>query len=128
VSKLNIIQGQKVSRDKLILAKTLRHQQTEAEAKLWRYLRRNKVSNLHFRRQQIIDGYVVDFYCHRIGLVIEIDGEIHISQREYDAERQAILESRGLHFLRFTNDVVLNETQWVLNTIKQVCNELTGGT
>ena len=70
-------------------ARQLRQEMTPAEAILWKHLRTDQLGGLHFRRQQVLDGYIVDFYCHAAQLVIEVDGEVHASQHEYDAERDA---------------------------------------
>ena len=69
-----IIPGQKVTKEKLQRAKELRRDMTPAEKLLWQELRANKLG-VHFRRQQIIVGFIVDFYCHKAALVIEVDGE-----------------------------------------------------
>ena len=84
-SKRNIVIGQRVMAEKVAQARRLRKQMTEAEKRLWERLRGNRVDGVHFRRQQIIDGFIVDFYCHAAGLVIEIDGQIHAHQVGYDA-------------------------------------------
>lgn len=81
----------------------MRREMTPAEAILWKYLRTNQLDGLHFRRQQVIDGFIADFYCHAARLVIEVDGEVHDQQPDYDAERDRILTARGLRILRFTN-------------------------
>jgi len=75
---------------------------------LWSRLRDNRLRNLHFRRQVVIEGFVVDFYCHMYRLVIEVDGPIHETQIEYDAERNRILSDKGFRILRFTNEAVLS--------------------
>jgi len=72
----NIVTEQKVSKEKLQRAKELRREMTPAEKILWEELRANKLG-VHFRRQQVIAGFIVDFYCHRAGLVVEVDGDIH---------------------------------------------------
>jgi very-short-patch-repair endonuclease len=72
----NIIPGQTVTKEKLQRAKELRRDMTPAEKILWQELRANKLG-VHFRRQQVIAGFIVDFYCHKAGLVIEVDGDIH---------------------------------------------------
>ena len=77
----NIIIGQKVSPEKIKRAKELRQNMTPAEKILWQYLRAERFHNLKFRRQQIIEGFIVDFYCHSLRLVIEVDGEIHEHQQ-----------------------------------------------
>lgn len=84
-------------------AKNLRNHLTDAEIKLWGYLRTNPMG-LKFRRQHPIGIYVVDFYCHSLKLIIEADGSIH-NQKEIqlvDHERQKLLEADGLRVIRFT--------------------------
>ena len=76
----NIITNQKVTKEKLQRAKELRRNMTPAEKMLWGELRANKLG-IHFRRQQIIEGFIVDFYCHKASLVIEVDGESTICNR-----------------------------------------------
>ena len=68
---------------------------TPAEKILWQELRANKLG-VHFRRQQVIAGFIVDFYCHKAGLVIEVDGDIHDLQREEDARWEKVLSEMGL--------------------------------
>jgi very-short-patch-repair endonuclease len=94
---------------------------TPAESVLWHNLRRNALSGFHFRRQQIIEGYIVDFYCHQVAVAIECDGAGH--EATYDAARDATLQARGIKTLRFHNDEVLNNTPEVLRKIKQVLEE-----
>ena len=112
--------GQKVTTAKVQRAKELRQTMTLAEQRLWQQLRANRLDDRHFRRQQIIAGFIVDFYCHQAGLVIEVDGPIHEAQREADAEREAILRARGLKILRFTNQQVMNDMVNVLQEIRRV--------
>ena len=61
----------------LAFAKTMRHNATDAEALMWQVLRAKRFMGLKFRRQHVIKPYIVDFYCHEIGLVIELDGSQH---------------------------------------------------
>ena len=77
----NIIPGQPVTKEKLQRAKELRRDMTPAEKILWQELRGNKLG-VHFRRQQVIAGFIVDFYCHKAGLVVEVDGDIHDLQQK----------------------------------------------
>lgn len=121
----NIIIGQKVTSSKIKRAKELRRQMTPEETILWQYLRANRFNNLHFRRQQIIDGFIVDFYCHSAKLIIEVDGEIHQQQVEYDAERDQILSARGLRLLRIKNEQVIYDLSGVLECIAKTCLEET---
>jgi very-short-patch-repair endonuclease len=118
-----IVTGQRVNRDKLNRARGLRREQTAAEARLWEQLRANRLNGLRFRRQQVIDGFIVDFYCNALRLVIEIDGPIHDGQVDDDQEREYVLTGRGLTFLRFTNDQVLHDLPSVLARITALSHE-----
>jgi very-short-patch-repair endonuclease len=95
----NIIPGQRITLEKLQRARELRQEMTPAEKILWQELRGNKLG-VHFRRQQIISGFIVDFYCHKAGLVVELDGDIHTGQPAYDAERDKVLNELGLKVIR----------------------------
>ena len=119
----NIVIGQHVDPVKVERAKELRRNMTEAEAALWQCLRANRLGGFHFRRQQVIDGFIVDFYCHAAGLVVEVDGGIHAEQADYDAERDRILTARGLHVFRVTNEDVREDLDGVLSRILAVCGE-----
>ena len=118
----NIVIGQKITSEKKQRAKELRRELTPEEALLWHELRTNKLAGWHFRRQQVIDGFIVDFYCHAASLIIEVDGGIHEMQKEQDAERDAHLISRGFRVLRVTNDNVNNDIQGVLRKILENLN------
>jgi len=117
----NTVIEQKVTREKKHRAKELRRAMTPAENALWQQLRRNQLYGLHFRRQQIIDGFIVDFYCHASNLIIEVDGGIHETQKEEDEERDVHLVSRGFLVLRFTNEEVANNLPMVLEKISKAC-------
>ena len=123
-TKRNIVIGQRVAADKAVQARRLRQQMTAEEKQLWRRLKGNRLG-FHFRRQQVIDGFIVDFYCHAVGLVIEVDGEIHASQAEYDAERDHILRERGLHILRIPNAAIHADLEGVLERIGGCLADLT---
>ncbi len=116
-----LIRGQSINRKKQTLAKKLRANMTTSEKILWGKLRTNKLLKLHFRRQQIIDGFIVDFYCHKIKLIIEVDGEIHQNRIEYDNLREEILTSRDLFILRFSNKEIKNNLKSVLKKITEIC-------
>ena len=122
--QLNVI-GQKLTPVKVQRAKELRCQMTQEEKIIWQHLRANQLNCLHFRRQQIIDGFITDFYCHVARLVIEVDGEIHQQQAEYDAERDRVLLARGLRLLRIKNEEVRQNLDRVLLRISTACNEET---
>ncbi len=104
-------------------ARELRYDMTPAEAHLWEHLRANRLRGLQFRRQQIIDGFIVDFYCHRAGLVVEVDGDVHDEQREYDERPTQVLQQRDLRVLRFRNEQVLDDVYAVLREIVRACRE-----
>jgi len=96
------------------IARENRAQATEAENVLWQAIRRHSLSGFRFRRQHVIDRFVVDFYCARARLVVEVDGPIHDSRAEDDATRQNHLESLNLRVLRFSNDEILGNLKDVL--------------
>ncbi|HFE65294.1 MAG TPA: DUF559 domain-containing protein [Caldithrix sp.] len=106
--------------------KALRKNPTKAERVLWQYLKGKQLDGFKFRRQYGVDAFVIDFYCVKTKLAIEIDGEIHLSKstRENDQHRQKYLESFGIHFLRFTNRDVFNNIEKVLQTISEKLKEL----
>ncbi len=124
-SRRDIVTGQTVARAKVKLARVLRDQMTEEEKRLWQHLRANRLDGYHFRRQQIIDGFIVNFYCHSAGLVIEVDGEVHENQIAYDAERDGILKTRGLKVLRIPNDEIRTNLDNVLQSIRAYITEST---
>jgi very-short-patch-repair endonuclease len=112
---------QRVRDDKVAMARTLRRQMTEAESVLWKELRGSRLAGLKFRRQQIIEGFIADFYCHSVNLVVEVDGPVHntIERREYDEQRNRVFESRGIREIRFTNAQVMDDRVSVLDKIKE---------
>lgn len=119
----NIVIGQKVQGEIVELAKSFRHQMTPEEKILWQHLRANRLGGFHFRRQQVIDGYIVDLYCHAASLVVEVDSAVHKQQIERDVERDNKLSARGLCILRFKNEQVRNELGSVLAHILATCRE-----
>ncbi len=121
----NIVIGQNVNPEKVARAKELRREMTATEKILWGQLRTNRLDGLHFRRQQVIAGFIVDFYCHAAGLAVELDGLVHANQVEYDLERDRALEEYGVRVLRFRNDEVLENLEAVLTSIRLACRGLT---
>ena len=117
----HIIIGQKINPAKREQAKQLRREMTPEEKKLWFYLRNNQLNGLHFRKQQVIDGFIADFYCHSVGVVVEVDGKIHEQQKEYDARRDQIFSARGLRVIRIRNEKIINDIYQVLKLIQQAC-------
>ena len=99
----------------------LREQETKAEKILWTKLR-NKQFGYRFRRQFGVGKYIVDFYCSKLKLVIEIDGATHATKKEieYDSHRQKFLENLGLIVKRYTNIDVEKNLRAVLDDIYEV--------
>jgi very-short-patch-repair endonuclease len=95
----------KGDRDLTNKAKSLRNNMTLAEILLWSKLRMKQVDGYKFRRQQTIFDYVVDFYCHELKLIIEVDGEIHSlsEQAEKDEKRNKILKINGYNVFHLSN-------------------------
>jgi very-short-patch-repair endonuclease len=115
----NIIPGQKVTKEKLERAKELRREMTPAEKLLWQEVRAKKLG-VRFRRQQVIAGFIVDFYCHKAGLVIEVDGDIHDLQQDEDARREKALREMGLRIVRFRNDEIVRNLSVVVGRIRDL--------
>ncbi|TAL46715.1 MAG: DUF559 domain-containing protein, partial [Chitinophagaceae bacterium] len=84
-------------------SRELRNYSTPGEVLLWKKLRARGMMGYQFNRQKPLDNYIVDFYCQLLHLVIEIDGDYHNRTEVWvkDDERQKILESLGLNFMRF---------------------------
>ena len=101
-------------------AQRMRRNPTDAERLLWKVLSEDKLG-FRFRRQHIIGDFIVDFACLRYGLIIEIDGGYHAcpEQQIQDEQRTVFLQSRGFQVIRFSNEEVLNDLDYVINSIKQ---------
>ena len=102
-------------------AKRMRKEPTDAEAALWELLRDKKLGD-KFRRQHLIDDFIVDFVCLSKNLVIEVDGGYHNdpTQKEYDQQRTLYLNEKGFKVIRFTNEELLGNTEAVLTKIKDI--------
>jgi very-short-patch-repair endonuclease len=122
-----IVRGQRIGTEKLKRAKQLRREMTPQEVLLWGRVRRNGLQGLHFRRQQVVDGFILDFYCHQAALVVEVDGPIHETQAAYDEERSRWLVARGLRVLRIPNVDVDANLEAVLSRIAAACREQLAG-
>ena len=92
---------------------------TPAKKLLWQEVRAKKLG-VRFRRQQVIQGFIVDFYCHKAALVVEVDGDIHDLQQDEDARRERVLSEMGLRVVRFRNDEVVRELSVVIGRIKEL--------
>ncbi len=116
-----IVRGQRVARVKVQRSKELRAEMTPQEKMMWEQLRGNRLNGLHFRRQQIIDGFLADFFCHAAGLVIELDGLIHLRQADYDRERDKAIAAHNLLVMRLTNDEIEQHLDQVLQRLATIC-------
>jgi very-short-patch-repair endonuclease len=101
------------------LRRKLRNNATIAERVLWKHLQNRRLLGFKFRRQAGIGRYIADFYCPAAKLIVEVDGEIHDQPgvKDYDLLRKHFLEDVGLHILRFSNQEVLSQTDWVVSSI-----------
>ena len=99
----------------------LRSNQSLAEQKLWKHLRKRQLSGLKFFRQYSIGLYILDFYCPEMRLAIEVDGGQHGEEknRKYDEKRTEYLAKDNIKVLRFWNNDVLKNTEAVLEKIKK---------
>jgi len=114
----------RVKPEKKIFARMLRKNPTPSERVLWEYLRRKNLG-VKFVRQNVIRGYIVDFYSPKIHLVIEVDGSSHDNRAKYDEKRDRILSEIGIKTLRFTNQEITEWVSLVIGTIrKEVKNRL----
>jgi len=98
-------------------ARLLRERMTKSEELLWERLKGKQLCRLRFRRQHPIDMFIADFYCHKVRLVIEIDGEIHKQQKEYDIGRSAEMGKYDIKVIRFSNEEVEFEIESVIRKI-----------
>ena len=96
---------------------------TEAEDKLWRRVLRSRRIKEKFLRQKPIGRYILDFYCSKLLLAIEVDGDSHIGKYYQDKNRDWYLDIRGIKTIRYTNDQVINDIENVyLDLIEKVKN------
>ena len=109
-------------------ARNLRKHSTKAEKIFWNAVRNRKIENLKFNRQFPIyfeyEGrkrfFIADFYCHERKLIIEIDGGIHETQKDYDELRTAIINELGMKVIRFGNENVFNNLDEVIDELKRI--------
>ena len=106
----------------------LRKNQTPSEAKMWNAVRNRQIDGKKFLRQHPIhfeiNGrrrfFIADFYCHEKSLIVEIDGKIHEKQRDYDMLRTHIINELGMKVIRFRNEEVENNLEWVIKRLRNV--------
>jgi very-short-patch-repair endonuclease len=105
------------------IARRLRRESTMAERIVWEMLRGRRLGGLKFRRQHVLQGYIVDFYCHEAKFCLELDGAPHLvkEQAEKDTARDIHLRSRGFNVLRAMNDEALANKEWLRQRILDAC-------
>jgi very-short-patch-repair endonuclease len=106
--------------------RSLRQNMTRAEAILWNHIKQKQILGQRFLRQFSIGPYIVDFFCPKLNLSVEVDGDTHLSddELEYDKIRQQNIETLGITFLRFTNGEIYGALDQVIETIESKVNEL----
>ena len=114
-------------REMIELARVMRLEPTRSERIFWDAVRNRQLDGVKFRRQQVIERFVVDFFAPSHRLVVEIDGGVHEVQRERDALREQFLEDCGLRVLRFSADDVERRLPEVLDTLLETLRDLTAG-
>src|SRR5687768_10291512 len=109
------------SNDTFMKARLVRKRMTASEKLLWEILRRNSVKGFYFRSQHPILIYIADFYCHKVKLVVELDGEIHNldEAKRHDASRDEMMKGQGITVLRFKNEQVFESLDSVVMEIEK---------
>lgn len=104
----------------------LRKNQTPAEKLLWKHISKDKIFGLRFLRQYGVGPYILDFYCTKIRLGIEVDGEVHkrTERKTYDTEREKYLKSLNINLFRVWNNDVLSNTKQTLVELKNAIKPL----
>jgi very-short-patch-repair endonuclease len=100
-------------------ARALRKARNLPEVLFWLQVKNKQFHCLDFDRQKVIGNFIIDFYCTRLGLVVEIDGGIHETQEAYDDQRQKWLENQGCKVLRFSSLLVKNHIGQVLEEMEE---------
>ena len=107
---------------KTFISRNLRKNLTLSEHLLWQRLRRKDLGH-KFRCQHLAYGYILDFYCPKLKLGIEVDGKIHDKQKEQDQERENILQSKGIKIIRFTGAEVIGNIEKVITKLNKFINK-----
>src|SRR5262249_30548755 len=106
------------------LAREMRRDDTKAEKIAWTLLKDRRLDGFKFRRQVPIENFIVDFYCHEAKLIIELDGDIHAKTEEYthDQQRDARLRELGYKIVRFSNEVLYDDSDFFEEHIRAILN------
>ncbi|MBW7997331.1 MAG: endonuclease domain-containing protein [Candidatus Glassbacteria bacterium] len=102
------------------LSRKLRKNSTLVEVLLWEQLKARKLRGYQFARQKPVGDFIVDFFCHDLHLVIEIDGSSHDKRLEQDKARQGFLESLGMKVIRFLDKDAKSNIQGVVSQLELV--------
>ena len=105
-------------------AREMRKEMTEPEKRLWFQLRAKRFEGAKFRKQKVIKHFITDFAANNPKLVVELDGDSHAGQEDYDARRTTILQTEGYHVVRFLNSDVMTNMDGVLTRISEVIADL----
>jgi very-short-patch-repair endonuclease len=105
-------------------AKAMRKDMSEPETRMWLALRAERFDGIKFRRQKVIGDFIVDFAANDPKLVVEIDGDSHAEQEQYDAARTRFIGAKGYTVIRFTNHEVMTNLDGVLMRLTEVIAEL----
>jgi very-short-patch-repair endonuclease len=109
-------------------SRELRKNSTFSERVLWKYLRCGQLQGYRFLRQKPIDEFIVDFFCKRLKLIIEIDGITHLDKEKYDKSREDKLKKLGFHVFRIDGNYVLQNIMGTLELILQYIDKIEKGT
>jgi very-short-patch-repair endonuclease len=109
--------------DLRIRAREMRQPLTAAEQQLWSKIRNRNLGRFKFRRQVPLGYYIVDFYCAEAHLIIELDGDSHTNQEDYDLDRSAWLIGQGRDVIRFNNFEIYQNLDDVLGRILSICQK-----
>jgi len=108
-------------------AKRFRREMTDSEKLLWSRLRSNRLMGLHFRRKHVLRGFILDFYCHKAGLAVEIDGSVNGLKKDTDQERDLLLVSWGLSVIHLPVRMVEQQVEDAVRIIAEKCRERMDG-
>jgi len=108
------------------LAREFRKNPTSSENILWQAIRKRKIYGFKFLRQYVIAGFILDFYCSKLKLGIEVDGKIHNlkDNNDYDLKRENIIKQYNIKIIRFTNEDIENDILTVLKNLKDYINNM----
>lgn len=120
-AKFSVTRNQRTEPEKIRMAKELRRNMTPSERLLWNRLRRSALHGLHFHRQQIIVGFIVDFYCAAAQLAVELDGPSHEDRAGADLERDRVLAELGIQTLRIKNEELTGDFERTVQRIAVAC-------